>query len=329
MEQKKKIIAAVLLVLTILTIGGVYYYFTNYNSTGTSVEKKPLDIESNEFTKKQDWDTVANKADMIERLNEVEQKKAENINNFDASVNEKNKVNYDDGIKYGGNNKKNSHSSSLEKRLREEVAKDQPIDNKSQKIAVVNNHENESDPDFQFGGFTINKNKQKSVQPATANDYNQQKIPENLLPQSPQAVGVVNEKTKIYTNAALKITLTTDLQLQAAGIVVPKGTVITAITNLSGVRVTGRITGINFKGQIHKVYLNLYDNDGNEGLQVDGIKKDLNANVRGGIDNVISSSGSALGAGGQLLGGIVSSVNRNKNKTEAVIPQGYQVLIRE
>ena len=343
MEQKKKIIAAILFAIAIISIGVVYYLFTSSGNT-TASQQTQIDLEGEKFAKGEDWDTVSNKADMLEKLGEMEQKKTENQVSFDENVNDKNKItnSYGNPLQDAPEPKNNKsvrradHASSLQTRLRNEVARDQPVQtayvepkNSAPKQQQVNQVEETDNGSFEFGGFVIQKNKPKTEPKSNQVNNSSPFVPENLIPEVAQASGVVSEKTKISTNAPLRITLTSDLKLPNAGVTIPKGSIITAVTNLSGSRVNGRIDGINLNGKIHKVYLNLYDNDGNEGLQVGGIKKDLNNNVKSGLDNVISSSTSGLGAGGQLLNGIFSSVNRNTNKTEAVIPDGYKVIIRE
>lgn len=344
MEQKKKIIAAIIFALAIISIGVVYYLFTSSGSSAAG-QQTQIDLEGEKFAKGEDWDTVSNKADMLEKLGEMEQKKTENQVSFDENVNDKNKITNSYGNplndvpeqKSNKPERRDDHASTLQKRLKNEVARDQPIQTaftEPKKTAPINQQpskqvEEHDNGSFEFGGFVIQKNKPKTEPKSNQVNNSSPFVPEGLIPEAAQAAGIVKEKTKISTNAPLRITLTSDLKLQNAGVTIPKGSIVTAVTNLSGSRVNGRIDGINLDGKIHKVYLNLYDNDGNEGLQVGGIKKDLNNNVKGGVDNILSSATTGLGAGGQLLNGIFSSVNRNTNKTEAIIPEGYKVIIRE
>jgi hypothetical protein len=346
---------SLLLIGAALVIGFGYWYvksqITNFN-VEANADSTGHTIQVDKMVEKQPWDTISGKADVLDKISDLENQKKVNENLFKENIDDNNKIIKDYPVPDNGTTAKSSaaaipHQKSLEERLKNEVARDETPQRLPQKQNVsggfkgtknsegVQADQKTDNLDFQFGGFVVdrkNSKNQSTTQPTNANgnsDYSSPNDNAIRITESAQAGGVITVKSKIYYNASLPIRLKEDLVLVGAGVTIPKGFVITALAHLSGSRVSARVDGINLNGKIIKVGLTVFDTDGNEGLLVGTLKKDVNGSFSSSVNNTIGVASSSLGLGGQLAGGILSSFNKNTNKAEAIIPEGYKVILKE
>ena len=357
MEKKKinkPLMFSILLILAAITIGVGYWFISGKlnepMAENTDNGGHPIKVDN--MVDKQSWDTITGKTDVLDKLNENDNTKKQNEALFKDNMDEQKRLAKDYPVPdnkpetkpTGSSGSSGSHQKTLQERLKSEVAKDNLPSNSTHSNPIssaVQNTKKTEEPkpevrneepagDFQFGGFVVDRPKKKSQSPVTKSPAADEPTTSNYkIPEAAQATGTVASKTKIYYNSSLAIKLKEDLIIATANVTIPKGTVITALSHLSGQRVMGRVEGINLNGKIIKAGLTIYDMDGNEGLLVGALKKDVNGNVTNGIDNAIGTASSSMGLGAQMIGGILSSVNKSTNKAEAIIPEGYKVIVRE
>ena len=142
----------------------------------------------------------------------------------------------------------------------------------------------------------------------------------------------IDESQTLVTGADVKMRLTADMYVN--GTLIPAGTPVTGMANLSGERLKVQVSSIRFQNAIYPVGLAVYDVDGVAGIYIPGsINRDVSkesADQALGEMNMMSMDPSvgaqAASAGIQAAKTLIS---RKIKLVRVTVKDGYQVFLKE
>lgn len=161
-------------------------------------------------------------------------------------------------------------------------------------------------------------------------------IDKKISNQSKNAIkGIVSETKTLVDESTLSIMLLEGMQLE--GIEIPSGTLLIATSKFQGGRLQLKVSSIEYGGSIYPVEINVYDNDGQPGLNVP-YSPEQNA-VNDMVANMSQTSGTNImmtqSAGQQIAAdlsrGVVQGVSgyfQKKDRQQKVtVKAGHQILL--
>lgn len=143
---------------------------------------------------------------------------------------------------------------------------------------------------------------------------------------------VIHQDQVIVSGATVKLRLTAPISIN--GVTVPKDNFVFGLAQLSGERLTIKITSITYKKSVFPVQLSVYDIDGLDGIYIPGaITRDV---AKQSADQSIQ--GISLGTYDPSLGAQAASagieaakqlISRKIKLVKVYVKAGYQVLLRD
>jgi len=151
-------------------------------------------------------------------------------------------------------------------------------------------------------------------------------------PQNNVVTAAVDESQTLVSGADIKMRLTADMYID--GSLIPSGTPVTGLANLSGERLKVEVSSISYENSIYPVKLSVYDVDGVAGIYIPGsINRDVSkesADQALGDMNLMSVDQSvgaqAATAGIQAAKTLMSKKIRLVRVT---VKDGYQVFLKD
>jgi len=154
--------------------------------------------------------------------------------------------------------------------------------------------------------------------------------------QSKNAInGIVSETKTLVNESTLSIMLTEGMQLDR--IEIPSGTVLIAASKFQGGKLQLKVSSIEYGGSIYPVEINVYDNDGQPGLNVP-YSPEQNA-VNDMVANMSQTSGTNMmmtqSAGQQIASdlsrGVIQGVSgyfqKKVRQQKVTVKAGHQILL--
>jgi len=154
--------------------------------------------------------------------------------------------------------------------------------------------------------------------------------------QSKNAInGIVSETKTLVNESTLSIMLTEGMQLDR--IEIPSGTVLIAASKFQGGKLQLKVSSIEYGGSIYPVEINVYDNDGQPGLNVP-YSPEQNA-VNDMVANMSQTSGTKImmtqSAGQQIASdlsrGVIQGVSgyfqKKVRQQKVTVKAGHQILL--